>query len=239
MQFRPSPPHPRSEAGAKLNDLLRVTVSVHWIPLVTAAYGTRVARPARTTTLAPDGDGSSSTAGRGPSSVTIASWARGPRALGSRVERLELHCASCVARGQEATGRLSCSFFDPLVTASIHGCPSLPPPLRTRRGPGLPRPRQAPVPQARTPPALRSSALDGLLRPRLGPRSRAAPSHAATPATAPRAARRERNPLTPSDCFRTGRPGSRLRRHLPVLHEITQTCVISVLLVLCCHADRC
>jgi len=28
-----------------------VTVAVRWIPLVTAAYGTRVARPARTTTL--------------------------------------------------------------------------------------------------------------------------------------------------------------------------------------------
>ena len=43
---------------------------------------------------------------------------------------------SCVARGQEATGRLSCGFFDPLVTASVHGCPSLPPtvadPARTR-----------------------------------------------------------------------------------------------------------
>jgi hypothetical protein len=86
-------PHPRSGTRGKLNGLLRVTVSVRWIPLVTAAYGTQVARPARTTTLAPDGDGSSSTAGRGPSSVTIASWARGPRARGSRVGRLELHCA--------------------------------------------------------------------------------------------------------------------------------------------------
>jgi hypothetical protein len=35
-----------------------VTVSVRWIPLVTAAYGTRVARPAETTMLARDGDGS-------------------------------------------------------------------------------------------------------------------------------------------------------------------------------------
>jgi hypothetical protein len=34
-----------------------VTVSVRWIPLVTAAYGTQVARPARTTRLAPGGDG--------------------------------------------------------------------------------------------------------------------------------------------------------------------------------------
>ena len=84
---------------------------------------------------------------------------------------------SCVARGQEATGRLSCGFFDPLVTASVHGCPSLPPPLRIRRGPGLPPPRQA----------LRSLRRGRLRRsgPLLltvcsargwGPRSRAAPS---------------------------------------------------------------
>jgi hypothetical protein len=33
-------------------------VIVRWIPLVTAAYGTWVARPARTTRLAPGGDGS-------------------------------------------------------------------------------------------------------------------------------------------------------------------------------------
>jgi hypothetical protein len=44
--------------GAQPNGRLRVTVSVRWIPLVTAAYGTRVARLARTTMLAPGGDGS-------------------------------------------------------------------------------------------------------------------------------------------------------------------------------------
>jgi hypothetical protein len=37
---------------------LGVTVSVRCIPLVTAAYGTRVARPARTTRLGRGGDGS-------------------------------------------------------------------------------------------------------------------------------------------------------------------------------------
>jgi hypothetical protein len=35
-----------------------VTVTDRCIPLVTAAYGTRVARPARTTRLAPEGNGS-------------------------------------------------------------------------------------------------------------------------------------------------------------------------------------
>ena len=44
-------PHRRSGTGAQPNGLLRVTVTVRWIPLVTAAYGTQVARPARTSML--------------------------------------------------------------------------------------------------------------------------------------------------------------------------------------------
>jgi hypothetical protein len=40
------------------HDPLGVTVTVRWIPLVPARYGTWVARPARTTMLAPGGDGS-------------------------------------------------------------------------------------------------------------------------------------------------------------------------------------
>jgi hypothetical protein len=51
-------PHPRSDASGSLSDLLRVTVVDRYVPLVTAAYGTRVARPARTTRLAPEGNGS-------------------------------------------------------------------------------------------------------------------------------------------------------------------------------------
>jgi hypothetical protein len=50
-------PHPRSGAGTQPNGLLRVTVAVRWIPLVTAAYGTRVARKARTTMVGRGGDG--------------------------------------------------------------------------------------------------------------------------------------------------------------------------------------
>jgi hypothetical protein len=42
-------PHPRSEPCAQPDRPLEVTVTVRWIPLVPAAYGTRVARPARTT----------------------------------------------------------------------------------------------------------------------------------------------------------------------------------------------
>jgi hypothetical protein len=57
IQFWPTP-HPRSAACALPSRLLRVTVTDRCIPLVTAAYGMRVARPARTTRLAPGGDGS-------------------------------------------------------------------------------------------------------------------------------------------------------------------------------------
>ena len=57
MQFRPAPPLQVREERESTG-VLEVTVTVRWIPLVPAAYGTRVARPARTTTLAPGGDGS-------------------------------------------------------------------------------------------------------------------------------------------------------------------------------------
>jgi hypothetical protein len=49
----------RSVASAQHHSLLQVTVTVREIPLVTAAYGTWVARPARATMLALGGDGSS------------------------------------------------------------------------------------------------------------------------------------------------------------------------------------
>jgi hypothetical protein len=43
-----------------------VTVIVRWIPLVPAAYGTRVARTAGTTMLVPGGDGS-----QGPTAAVV------------------------------------------------------------------------------------------------------------------------------------------------------------------------
>jgi hypothetical protein len=49
--------HPRSEADAHPTGPVEVTVIIRWIPLVTAACGTRVARPTRTAMLAPGGDG--------------------------------------------------------------------------------------------------------------------------------------------------------------------------------------
>ena len=41
--------HPRSGPCAQPDRPLQVTVTIRWIPLMTAACGTRVARPARTT----------------------------------------------------------------------------------------------------------------------------------------------------------------------------------------------
>ena len=46
------------------------------VPLVTAAYGTRAARPARTTTFARGGNGSQLAQRVRSVSVTSASWAR-------------------------------------------------------------------------------------------------------------------------------------------------------------------
>jgi hypothetical protein len=56
-------PHPRSGTGVQPNGPLEVTVTDRQIPLVTAAYGTWVARPARMKMVAPGSDGSSSAGG--------------------------------------------------------------------------------------------------------------------------------------------------------------------------------
>jgi hypothetical protein len=50
--------HARSGPDAHAADPVGVTVADRCIPLVTAAYGTQVARPARTTSHARGGDGS-------------------------------------------------------------------------------------------------------------------------------------------------------------------------------------
>jgi hypothetical protein len=74
--------HPRSAMCAQPTGLREVTVIVRWIPLVTAAYGMRVARPARTTGSQLAATAPSSTGGRGPSSVTHRLAGKGPE--GSR-----------------------------------------------------------------------------------------------------------------------------------------------------------
>jgi hypothetical protein len=56
-------PQPRSEMRAQPTGLLEVTVTDRYIPLVIAACGTRVARPARMTLAHRDAVGSASTGG--------------------------------------------------------------------------------------------------------------------------------------------------------------------------------
>jgi hypothetical protein len=51
-------PHPRSQVCAQPIGLLKVTVTDRWTSLLTAGYGTRVVRSARTTMLATGGNGS-------------------------------------------------------------------------------------------------------------------------------------------------------------------------------------
>jgi hypothetical protein len=76
-------PYPRSAACALPSRLLRVTMSVRWIPLVPAAYGTWVARPAGTTIVHTWRRGlPARPEGEGTSPVTTASWARARRAPG-------------------------------------------------------------------------------------------------------------------------------------------------------------
>jgi hypothetical protein len=70
MQSRPPPP-PQVRDGHPANGLLEVTVTDRYVPLVTAAYGTRVARPTsrrgcRLATTAP-----TLRVGWGPSRVTM------------------------------------------------------------------------------------------------------------------------------------------------------------------------
>jgi hypothetical protein len=76
---------PRSESRAQLSTFLQVTATVRWIPLVPAACGTRVARPARTTMLG------------GPSvSGHLACW-QAPSSAATRVSKVVLPSAEAAA----------------------------------------------------------------------------------------------------------------------------------------------
>jgi hypothetical protein len=120
---------PRSEAVSQLNDPIGFTVTVRWIPLVPAAYGTQVARPARTTSFGRGGDGSqlvprvtpvlgdAPPRGQEPGGLTAARWGgsnSGPHVRG------DLVVARSAAR--PAVPRYSSG---PFVPAAL---PRLPPP---------------------------------------------------------------------------------------------------------------
>jgi hypothetical protein len=73
---------------------LELTVTVRWIPLVTAACGTWVARPARTTMPAPGGDGSQLSRRVRPVPGDGFIVAKSPEGSRQPVGRLELHVTS-------------------------------------------------------------------------------------------------------------------------------------------------
>ena len=74
-------PHPRSGPCAQPDRLLEVTVTDRWIPLVTAAYGTWVARLARTMRLDLAATASGPDRRVRPASVTRRRVAKGPEGL--------------------------------------------------------------------------------------------------------------------------------------------------------------
>jgi hypothetical protein len=134
-----------SGADAQHIDLHRVTASVRWISLVTAAYGTRVARPASTLTLRPGGDGSQ--LNRRVRSVLgdhrlVAKSPQGSRQRGWGDSNSTSPILS--APGHGAVGGATCDFDKRLVTARARCCPSFTPRLRTQYGPREPFARRRP-----------------------------------------------------------------------------------------------
>jgi hypothetical protein len=111
-------PHRRSGTGGQPNGPLRVTVIVRQIPLVTAAGGTRVARPARTTMLR-GGDGSELDRMVRPVLGKPLLVARAWKARGSWVGRLELRPASRRV-ASSLLGRPAARF---LTARRDHSCP--------------------------------------------------------------------------------------------------------------------
>jgi hypothetical protein len=134
-------PHPRSEPYAQPDRPLRVTVTIRWIPLVTAACGTRVARPARTTWLGPGGDSSRPAAGRGLSSVASHSSAR---VRGLAAGRVPVRPASD-RRVPEPPSAASRSGDRPLarVHSGTRGLSDRPPPSAAPRSDRLATPKVA------------------------------------------------------------------------------------------------
>ena len=114
-------PHPRSGSRRQRNRHLRVTVIDRYVPLVTAAYGTRVARPARTTTLPRDSDGSSS--GRRVRPVPGAHCIVGKSPQGSRQPGEETGADRPAGHGKTDTGTSRGQADYVTVTSGLGGGP--------------------------------------------------------------------------------------------------------------------
>jgi hypothetical protein len=171
-------PHPRSGIGVQPTGLLRVTVTVRWIPLVTAAYGTWVARPARTTMV-----------GTCRRRLQLGQRVRpvfgDHRLVGksqrarSRVGRLDFHPSRSIVPGLRHAGAVTCSLpypSCPLVPVGISSRPMWRGPRRRYRWLrqrtrsfvtlGCPRPHVALI--WRRPPRLSEVALTTRRPPRSG-----------------------------------------------------------------------
>jgi hypothetical protein len=150
---------PRSEAVSQLNDPIGFTVTVRWIPLVPAAYGTQVARPARTTSFGRGGDGSqlvprvtpvlgdAPPRGQEPGRLTAARWGDS----NSTAPAFSI-------RDQGAVSPATCGSCDRLLTARARCCPRFADRPRTQHGPAPVRGGRLSVLWSWTPWARRSSA---------------------------------------------------------------------------------
>jgi hypothetical protein len=130
MQFRaPPPPQVRDRRPAQRPDS-----SDRDCPLVTAAYGTRVARPASRTRPPPGGDGSQigqrvrpvlgepPLVGKSPEGLAAAGWGDS-----------NSNSPASPAPGQEAAGPVTLEFDDRSLTAPVRGLPFWPGPSADRR----------------------------------------------------------------------------------------------------------
>jgi hypothetical protein len=101
-------------------------VTYRWIPLETTAYGTWVARPARTTGFAAGGDGAElGHRVRSVLGVTTVSWARGRRARG----RLRIKPVTVQAFSQRSRKVTACAWAAaqaPGKVAVCTKCPNMP-----------------------------------------------------------------------------------------------------------------
>jgi hypothetical protein len=105
------------------------------IPLVTAAYGTRVARPARTTLLPPGGAGFQLAQTVRPVAGDPPPRGQGPGGLAAAEGNSNSDSPRSSTRGRSSGGPLSCGSSEPAVTARAHRCPWFLPALWTQRGP--------------------------------------------------------------------------------------------------------
>jgi hypothetical protein len=114
--------HPRSESCTLPSARLELTVTVRWLPLVTAAYGTRVARLARTTMLAPGADSSSGSNGEARPRWPPIRGQEPERTRGSRVGDSSSTAPASYVRARSPLGEPPAAPMNRSVTAPARCC---------------------------------------------------------------------------------------------------------------------